>query len=140
MTDRNNSVNIGVVPGGALTYVFPNSSGTLALSNKVQDNNTALRALATTYANQGTSTLLCLVTIRCSVSLAGGVATAQAKADTSSPPTTICSGLIGIQSGLLNEDNTYQLIFAVGTSLNYRIDTANTTGATVLGAWFEMYM
>ena len=136
----NNSVNIGVVPGGNLNYVFPNSSGTLSLASKVQDNVTASRALSTTYANQGTSSLLCMVTVRCAVTLAAGVATAQAKADTSSPPTTVVSGLIGIQAGLLNEDNTYQLMFVVGTSLNYRVDTANTNGTTVLGSFFECLM
>ena len=79
-----------------------------------------------------------MVTIKCDTTLASGVATAQAKADTSSPPTTIVSGVVGIEVGLVNEDVTELLVFVVGTSLNYRVDTANTNGTTVLGNWFEM--
>ena len=135
---QQNVVNLDVVQTGNQIYYFPTSSGTLALSNKDILDVTASRNLSTTYANGGTSALLCMVTVRCVVTLAAGSAYVQAKADTASPPTTAVSGIIGIQSGLLNEDNSFMVMFVVGTSLNYRVDTANTNGTTTKGSWFEM--
>lgn len=134
----NNTLDIGVVAGNNNNYVFPTSSGTLALTHKNIVNATASRALATTYANGATSTLLCMVSVRCAITVASGSAWVQAKADGSSPPTTVMSGIVGIQNGLLNDDITAMCVFTVGTSLNYRVDTTNSNGTTVLGSWFEM--
>lgn len=135
-----NSLNIGITSGNNNNYYFPTSSGTLALAHKNIVNATASRALATTYANGGTSALLCMVSVRCAVTLAAGSAWVQAKADTASPPTTVVSGIVGIENGLLNEDNSFMCVFAVGTSLNYRVDTANANGSTTLGNWIEMQL
>ena len=135
---RQNVFNTDVTATGNSTYYFSNSSGFLAFAHKGINNVTASRALATTYASGGTSSLLCMVTVRCAITLVNGSAWVQAKADTSSPPTTVASGIVGIQNGLLNEDNSYICVFAVGTSLNYRVDTTNANGTTTLGNWFEM--
>lgn len=135
---RQNVVNTDITAKGSNVYYFSTSSGALALTHKDYQNRTASRALATTYANGATSSLLCMISVRCAITLANGSAWVQAKADTSSPPTTIVSGIIGIQDGLLNENNSYICVFAVGTSLNYRVDTTNANGTTTLGSWFEM--
>lgn len=99
-------------------------------------NETASRALNTTYAN-GISMRMVLATVRCAISVVAGVATAQGKSDAATPPVTICSGLVGVQAGLLNEDNTFQICFWVAPNMNYRIDSATTNGTVVLGSWFE---
>lgn len=138
MSPRNSSVNLDITQGGGNAYYFNSSSGTIALTHKNLVNATASRALATTYANGGTSSLLCMVTVRCAVTLAAGSAWVQAKADTSSPPTTVVSGIVGIENGLLNEDNSFMCVFVVGTSLNYRVDTTNSNGSTSLNNWMEM--
>jgi len=105
-------------------------------------NVTASRALNTTYSGNANKALLILATVRCAITLALGVATMQAKQDTSTPPTTIASGIVGIQAGLLNEDNSFQLMFAVpkGTNQKYRIDSVGTNGTVTLGNWFELQL
>ena len=135
-----NALNIGVTAGNNNNYYFPTSSGTLALTHKNIVNATASRALATTYANGGTSALLCMVSVRCAITLAAGSAWVQAVADNAGPPTAIASGIIGIQNGLLSEDNSFLCMFVVGTSLNYRVDTINSNGSTTLGSWFEVQL
>lgn len=108
------------------------------LPNYAQTNVTGSRALNTTYTNSGTRSIIVNATARCVVSVAGGNATVQGKSDTATPPTTITSGLVGIQSGLLGEDNTHQISFVVAPGANYRIDSAVTDGAVTLGSWFEV--
>lgn len=107
------------------------------LSVAVQTNATASRALNTTYTNSGTTSLLVMAYVRCAVTLAGGNAYTQAKSDTATPPTTIATGLVGIQAGLLGEDNSFQMTFIVAAGKTYRIDSSATNGTTTLGAWFE---
>ena len=127
--------------GGGLTYEFPDASAKLANAAFTSQDVVGSRALNTTYINpHSDKSLLVSVTVRCAITLAAGTAYVQAKADTSGPPTTNVSGIIGIESGLLNEDNTFQLIFAVpaGTNQNYRVDSTASNGTVTLGSWFEM--
>ena len=98
---------------------------------------TPTRALNTTYTNVSTSTLLVHLTIRCAITVAAGNAYAQALMDTATPPTTPASGLVGIQAGLLNEDNTFQMVFLVNPSGTYNVTTSTTNGTVTLGTWFE---
>lgn len=102
-----------------------------------QSKLTTTRALNTTYAGSSTKSTLVMVTVRCSISLAAGMATAQAKSDGTTTPTTIASGIVGIQTGLMGEDNSFQISFTVAAGMNYRLDTTATNGAVVLGEWFE---
>jgi hypothetical protein len=98
---------------------------------------TPARALNTTYTNTSTSTLLVHLTIRCAVTVAGGSAYAQALMDTETPPTTPASGLVGIEAGLLDEDNSFQMVFLVNPGGTYFVDTTTTNGTVTLGTWFE---
>ncbi len=98
----------------------------------------ATRSLDTTYTNVSTSTLLVHLTLRCAVTLAGGNAYAQAKMDTEMPPTVAASGLVGIEAGLLGEDNTFQLVFLVNPGGTYIVSTSATNGTVTLGKWFEI--
>lgn len=126
---------------GANVYTFP-PAGTCTLANAAiaVANVTASRALNTTYANPNTvQSVLVIATVRCAITLATGTAYVQAKADTSSPPTTIATGKVGIEAGLLNEDNTFQISFVVpaGTTQNYRLDSTAVNGSVTLQSWFE---
>jgi hypothetical protein len=102
-----------------------------------QTNITASRALNTTYTAPSTRSMMVKATVRCAISLAGGNAYIQGKSDGSSPPTTIASGIVGIEAGLLGEDNSFEISFVVAPGQNYRIDSSTANGTTVLGAWFE---
>lgn len=99
---------------------------------------TPTRALDTTYTNTSTSTLLVHLTVRCAVTLAGGNAYVQAKMDTATPPTVAASGLVGIQAGLLVEDNSFQLVFLVNPGGTYIVSSSTTNGTATLGTWFEI--
>mgnify|MGYP001590155362 FL=1 len=100
---------------------------------------TASRALNTTYTNSDASrSILVVATVRCAISLAGGNAYVQAKSDSSTPPTTVVSGLVGIEAGLLSEDNSFTISFLIAPSMKYRIDASATNGTCVLGKWFEV--
>lgn len=116
----------------------PGPPGTTIAAPKVFTDQSASRAINTTYTNLATISLMVIATVRCAISFVGGTATAQAKMDTSSPPTTIASGIVGIQVGLMGEDNTFQIAFAVNPGAQYRIDTTAVNGTTVLGKWFEL--
>ncbi len=103
-----------------------------------QTDVTASRVLNTTYTAPATRSVMVHATVRCAITLAGGNAYVQGKSDSSSPPTTVASGIVGIQAGLLNEDNSFQISFVVAAGVNYRIDSATTNGTTTLGKWFEI--
>jgi hypothetical protein len=100
------------------------------------------RVFNTTYTNSDqTRTLQIKVTGRCATP--GGLprqASFQAFADTASPPITAASGIVGLEAGLLNEDNSFQLVFDVQPGLNYRVNTTVSNGTVTLGNWFEMYI
>ena len=78
------------------------------------------------------------MTVRCAVTLAGGNAYVQAKMDTATPPTVAASGLVGIQAGLLGEDNSFQLVFSVNPGGTYIVTSSATNGTVTLGTWFEI--
>jgi hypothetical protein len=99
---------------------------------------TVSRALNTTYTNSDTNrTLHVIATVGCVITVAAGTAFAQGKADTSTPPVTAASGIVGIQAGLLGEDNSYEVNFYVMPLEKYRIDSTAVNGTTTLGNWFE---
>lgn len=100
--------------------------------------STPANSLNTTYTNVSTSTKLVHLTVRCAVTLAGGNAYVQAKMDTATPPTVAASGLVGIQAGLLGEDNSFQLVFFVNPGGTYIVDSSATNGSVTLGTWFEI--
>lgn len=102
-----------------------------------QTDVTGTRALNTTYTN-ATRSIMVMATIRCAVTLAGGNAYVQGKSDTATPPTVAATGLVGIQAGLLGEDNTFQVCFTVAAGKTYIITSATTNGTTTLGSWFEI--
>lgn len=97
----------------------------------------ASRALNTTYTNTGNRSKLVMATVRCVVTVAAGNAYVGAKSDSNTPPLTAASGIVGIQSGLLNEDNTYQVIFVVAPGMYYQLNDFATNGTVNLGSWFE---
>lgn len=103
----------------------------------VQVNQTASRALNTTYTNSLVKSVMIVVTCRCAISLLAGTAYFQGKSDSSSPPATISSGIVGVQSGLAGEDNTYEVTFIVAPGMNYRIDSTAVNGTVTLGTWWE---
>jgi len=106
--------------------------------NPTQTNVTGSRSLNTTFTNAGSRSIGVVVTVRCVCSLAGGNATAQGKSDGATPPTTIASGLVGIQAGLLGEDNTFEVSFVVAPAAKYIVSSAATNGTVTLGSWFEI--
>jgi hypothetical protein len=135
-----NSLNLDIALGGGNKYYFPAlSTCTLASTNKSYTSQAGSRLLNTVYANTSTATsLMVMATVRCAISATTGTAYVQALADTSSPPTTSASGIVGIQAGLNGEDNTYQLCFVVGTNTNYIVTSTNSSGTTTLGSWYEL--
>lgn len=131
-----------VLPGApvpAEVHLLANSilANLLKSADRVQTNRTAARALNTTYTNTTAHPLQVVATIRAVVTTAGGAATAQAKSDAATPPATIASGIVGLQVGLLNEDNSATVSFIVAPGMNYRIDSVATNGTVTLGEWFE---
>ena len=97
----------------------------------------ATRALNTTYTNTSASLLLVLATVRCAITVAAGNAYVQAKMDTATPPTVAASGLIGIEAGLMGEDNSFQITFIVNPGGTYILSSTATNGTVTLGKWFE---
>lgn len=102
-----------------------------------QTNVTGSRALNTTYTNTGTRSIMVTATVRCAVTLAGGNAYVQGMSDTATPSVTIATGLVGIQAGLLGEDNSFQISFIVAAGKTYQITPSATNGTCTLGVWFE---
>lgn len=140
--------------GGSWQFAFPLTNGTAndVLTNSGSGNTswsapggvggdvTGSRALNTTYANpSATRALIVMVTARCVATLTNGAATMQGKMDTTATPSTIASGIVGIEAGLLALDETFQLVFTVpaGTANKYRVDSATSNGTVTLGKWFE---
>jgi hypothetical protein len=97
----------------------------------------ATRALNTTYTNTSAEPLLVMATVRCAITVAAGNAYVQAKMDTATPPTVAASGIIGIQAGLLGEDNSFQVAFIVNPGGTYILISTTTNGTATLGKWFE---
>lgn len=95
------------------------------------------RALNTTYANSRSGSILVTASVRCAITLAAGSAYVIAKSDSATPPVTAATGKVGIEVGLLNEDNTAQISFVVAAGMNYRIDSTVANGTATLGDWRE---
>ena len=135
---KQSSVNLDITTGTG-SFDFPAGDGRLASASKTSTDATASRAKNTTYTNSSTDrSMHIMVTGRCAITTINGAATMQAKSDGSSPPTTAASGIVGIQNGIALEDNSFQLVFPVAPSMNYRVDTVETTGSVTIGKWFEM--
>lgn len=49
----------------------------------------------------------------------------------------MASGIVGIQVGLLAEDNRVEVSFYVRPENKYRIDSTTVNGTVTLGNWFE---
>lgn len=108
---------------------------------KLQVNQTASRNLDVTYTNtDSTRTLEVAATVRCAITLGGGNAYAQGFSDDATPPVTAASGIVGIQTGLLSENNSFQLVFKVAPGKKYIITSSATNGTVTKGNWFETYI
>lgn len=108
------------------------------ITNRMPSDLTASRAKDTVYQNGSNNSILVMATFRCAVTTAGGNAYVQAKADSLATPTTVVSGIIGIETGLLNEDGSFQIIFIVPAGAYYKIVSSVTNGTATLGKWFEV--
>ncbi len=110
--------------------------------SRIRSDVTVSRALNTTYSNNdAVRTLHVTATVRCAISLDGGNAYIQGKAEvTAGDPAAVASGIVGIEAGLLNEDNSYEVNFYVMPGEKYRIDSSTTDGTVTLGKWFETYI
>lgn len=95
------------------------------------------RLLNTPYQNSNARPMMIIATARCSISVATGFAWVQGKSDASSNPVTVASGIVGIESGLLNEDNSFQIMFICQPSEYYQLDSSSNNGTVTLGLWFE---
>lgn len=127
----------------ARTYTFQDKTHTVADAAMTTTDQTASRALNTTYTNPyADRSILVVVSVQCVATSAGGQARAQGKSDTSTPPTTAASGGIGIAAGILNDDNIFQMTFVVpaGTTQNYRVDKTEVNGTVTLNRWFEFVL
>lgn len=95
------------------------------------------RALDTTYTNTSVTSLLVMATVKCAITAAGGNAYVQALMDTATPPTTPASGLVGIETGLNGENNSFQIVFIVNPGGTYYLQSSATNGTVTLGDWYE---
>lgn len=131
--------DVTVTGTGSFTYTYPEETCTLAKARPVQTDVTVSRAVNTTYTNgSAVRSIMVMATFRCAVTVAAGNAYAQAKSDSSTPPTTVVSGIVGIEAGVLNENVSVQVCFIIAPSMKYRIDTSVTNGTCVLGKWMEV--
>lgn len=141
--DRDRANHTGTQAVGTITGLatvatsgaYTDLTGEPTAAIPAQTNVTASRALNTTYT--AAAHLMVTATVRCAITLAAGNAYVQGKSDGATPPVTIASGIVGIETGLLGEDNTFQISFVVTSGQTYRLDSAATNGTVVLGAWFE---
>lgn len=103
-------------------------------------DQSASRSANTNYTNANSKRMMVITSVRCAITVAGGNAYVTAKSDTSTPPTTIVSSKIGIESGLLAEDNSYQIIFFVDPGCVYRLAKTTTNGTVTVGNWYELLL
>lgn len=96
-------------------------------------------ALNTVYAAEE-KRILVQATVRCSTTLAGGVAYVQAfHAQPSVTPPFIyhTTGIVGIENGVAGEDNSFQITFVVPEKFQYEIRSTVLDGSVVLTSVFE---
>ena len=108
-----------------------------SMFQKYASDVTASRALDTTYTNADSRTMTVRATVKCIVTVAGGNAYVQGKSDAADPPTTAASGIVGIEAGLLSENNSFEIVFGVAPGMNYQIESSVTNGTATLGTWSE---
>ncbi|MDD3813312.1 MAG: hypothetical protein PHZ02_01590 [Desulfocapsaceae bacterium] len=105
-------------------------SGTAILSNS---NVTASKSLNTLYNNYNSESMEVFVTARVQISLGGGIGYFWGNASGN-----YASGKVGIESGLMSEDNTLQLVFIVPPNSNYTVDSSQTNAVVTLEDWREV--
>jgi len=113
-------------------------------SNKemIPVDQTAARAIdGTVYTNTASSNLFITVSARCIIDTAADVANIQAFSDTAADPTTLATGKVGIEGGLLGQDISIQMVFIVRPYYKYKVVTTISAGCSAtLGKWFETIM
>lgn len=134
-------LNYTIPPNKSGSFVYNGSAWLREVPNIAASwtNATASRTLGTVYTNSSsTNTIMVMITVRCVTTSAGGNAYVQAFSDTAANPSTVASGIVGLQAGLLNEDNSYQLTFVVRPGEKYKVVASTTNGTCTLGNWTEM--
>jgi hypothetical protein len=103
---------------------------------------TSSRLLNTTYTNNNnTRTLQIKVCATCATPGGAGVALMIVLADNATPPVTQVSGHVGLNLGLANESNVFQIVADIAPGLNYRVNAVIIgTGSVTLDKWFEIFI
>jgi hypothetical protein len=103
---------------------------------------TTSRLLDTTYTNNSkTRTLQIKVYVRCVNGAGIGISRIFVVADTSTPPTTLVSGFVGLNPALPNESNNFQIVADIAPGLNYRVNSfLFLNGSIFLDEWFETFI
>ena len=109
-------------------------------ASAVATKQTASRSLNTAFQNTTGRPLMIQATARCNITLGAGTAFMQGKSDATATPAVVASGIVGIQAGLLGEDNSFQISFVVAPSAFYQISSTAVNGGVVLGEWFEIIL
>ena len=109
-------------------------------ASSVATKQTASRSLNTAFQNTTGRPLMIQATARCNITLGAGTAFMQGKSDATATPAVIASGIVGIQAGLIGEDNTFQISFVVAPAAFYQISSTAVNGGVVLGEWFEIIL
>lgn len=141
VTGNQELIGLGLFYRAGTQTIATGSAGLMGTASVVSNyvDVTASRAFNTTYTNSGSGvkSVMAMVCGRCVITLAAGSSFLQAFADAGGTPSTVASGVVGIESGLLNEDNTYQLCFVATNGLNYRVNATTANGTLTLERWFE---
>jgi len=105
-------------------------SGTVVMSN---DNVTAVRSLDTSYINSNSRSINVFVTAKAQITADNGTAIFFGNSTTGQ-----LSGKIGIESGLLGQNDTSRLIFVVAPNSDYTINSSANNGSVTLEDWREV--
>ena len=128
---------------GANTQIWTATSKIVSISYYfliTQIDVTNSRSLNTTYINNDPNrTMHVVATIRCTITLLSGNAYAQGKSDSSTPPTTEASGIVGVEVGVVST-SVFELSFYVLPGKNYIINKSETNGTVAIVKWFETYI
>ncbi len=91
------------------------------------NNVTANRSLDITYTNNFSKSIWIISTARVQISLTGGSGLFWGSVNGSQS-----SGKVGIESGLLNDDGTFQMSFIVCPACNYSINSSASNAIVTL--------
>lgn len=91
-------------------------------------------AFATPYQPDTANAAFVTISIRSQISVAAGIAYIEVKSDSSATPTTVIA-TTGIESGLLNEDNTFTCSFFVKKGNYFQIDKTESNGTVTIKQW-----